>query len=461
MGVVWFVARTEMRHRWLGAVVLIVLVGVVGGAFLASAAGARRTSSALARFESETDAATLEFNVKNGVSPEELAELERVPGVAEVGLLRQLAMFNFDLGFPPTAGPIDEVWGRTVDRARVLEGRIARGADEVNVGPGLARRMNLGVGDTLPFQAFTADDIQTQLCTDQFNPTGPAPNLRIVGIVQRPLDLGARGGAGGVIVVTRAFMDKYGHDIGSFIGSVVRLRTEHGDADVRRVTRAAQQRIFAGEADARSPIASAPACVAQNDRIPNFGAEGIGVEGEGAQSAVDVTTAALWILAGVTAVAGLVAIAFALARRMADEVEHEDTLRALGLARSQRWAATVIQAAPIAIGGAVLAVVVAWLASPLFPIGVARDAEPVRGLDFDAATLWVGAVVVFGSVMVVGAVAAAVVTRQRARAAARPSRATRIMSDAGVAPPVAVGVGFALGRGRGRAIPVWSTIGAM
>src|SRR4051794_41010841 len=113
MSAVWFLARTEMRHRWLGAFVLVVLVAIVGGAFLASAAGARRTSSALARFESDTSAATLEFNVKNGVTPDQLAALERVPGVTKVGLLRQLAMFNPDLGFPPTGGPIDAEWGRT------------------------------------------------------------------------------------------------------------------------------------------------------------------------------------------------------------------------------------------------------------------------------------------------------------------------------------------------------------
>src|SRR5262249_45360449 len=105
MGAVWFVARTEMRHRWLGALVLIVLVGVVGGAFLASAAGARRTSSSLRRFESATGAATLEFNDENGISADQIAELRRTPGVADIGVLHQLAMYNFKAGFLPTAGP--------------------------------------------------------------------------------------------------------------------------------------------------------------------------------------------------------------------------------------------------------------------------------------------------------------------------------------------------------------------
>src|SRR5262245_24648064 len=181
MGAVWFVARTEMRHRWLGAAVLIVLVGIVGGAVLASAAGARRTSSSLSRFERATSAADLEFNVGQP-TPQQLDEFRRLPGVAEMGLLRQMAMFDFDLGFLPTGGPIDQRWGRTIDRPRLVEGRIAHGTRELNIGPGLAERAHLRVGDRVTFQSFTDEDVATQINTPNFDPHGPSPTLRIVGI---------------------------------------------------------------------------------------------------------------------------------------------------------------------------------------------------------------------------------------------------------------------------------------
>src|SRR5262249_61192696 len=61
----------------------------------------------------------------------------------------------------------------------------------------------------------------------------------------------------------------------------------------------------------------------------------------------------------------------------------------------------------------------------------------------------------------VAGLTAAVVTRRRERTIARPSRAARAANDAGASPPVAVGIGFALGRGRGRTVPVWSTVGAI
>jgi ABC-type antimicrobial peptide transport system permease subunit len=438
MGAIWFLARTEMRHRWLGAAVLVVLVGIVGGAVLASVAGARRTSSSLTRFERATNSANLEFSASS-ISDEQLAEVRRIRPVVDVGVLRQLAMFNTMLGFLPTAGPVDADWGRTMDRPLVVEGRRARGANELDIGPGLAKRTHLRVGDRLQFQSFTQQNVDAQINSSTFDPRGPTPVLRVVGIVRRPLDLGARGDTGGVIVPTRAFMDKY-REIGSFPGgTVLRVRTANGDDDAAPVTEA-MRRIFRDD--------------------PQFTALGLGVEGQGAQSAINVTTAALWILAAVAAIAGTTAIAFALARRTADEVDDQETLRALGFARRQWWAATTAQVAPIAVGGAVLSVALAWLLSSAFPFGVGRDAEPDPGIHFDALTLLLGAVVIAGSVLVVGALAAAVVTRRRLRGAARPSRVARAVNDAGVAPPVAVGIGFALGRGRGRAIPVWSTIGA-
>ena len=40
----------ELRTRWRGWAVLVLLVAVAGGAVLAAAAGARRTSSAYPRF---------------------------------------------------------------------------------------------------------------------------------------------------------------------------------------------------------------------------------------------------------------------------------------------------------------------------------------------------------------------------------------------------------------------------
>jgi hypothetical protein len=50
MGAVVFLAARELRARWRGWAVLVVLLAVAGGAVLAAAAGARRTATAYPRF---------------------------------------------------------------------------------------------------------------------------------------------------------------------------------------------------------------------------------------------------------------------------------------------------------------------------------------------------------------------------------------------------------------------------
>jgi len=440
MGAVWFVARADLRRRWLGAAALVLLVGVAGGAVLAASAGARRTHSSLARFEEGTAGATFEIDVGDA-TPQQIQALRKVPVVEGVGQLRQVALYSEAAGFLPTAGPVGRSFGRDIDRSRLVEGRWAHGVDELNIGEGLAARLDLQVGDRLPFGSFTQEQIDSgDLENGTFDPHGPAVDFRVVGIVRRPLDLGVRGEAGGVVVPTRAFMRAYADRIGSFSGTILRVRTRNGDADAARISAAAHA-IFGGS--------------------DSFSVQSLGIEGRGARNAIGVTTAGLWVLAAVTAVAGLVAIALAMARRMAGGADEQDALRSLGLRRRQRWAAVAVQSVPIAVGGGLLAAAVAALASPAFPLGVARQAEPEPGFRLDPTVLGLGFVLVATVVLVVGAVAAVVATAGRTAADARPSMPSRVVAGASLPPTVATGVGFALERGRGRrAVPVWSTIGA-
>jgi hypothetical protein len=428
-------AWMQIRRRWGSIALLTLLVGFVGVVVLASVAGARRTASSLERFEEQYRSADIEIDAGE-ITPEQLRVLRDTRGVAAVGALRQLAMLQRDSGFLPIAGQTDNEFGRTVDRARLVAGRQAHGVHELTIGENLAGKLRLGVGDHLRFDSFTSEQTgEEELDFD--HPQGPSVTFRVVGIVRRPLDLGSRGAGGGVIVPTRAFVQEYGDRIGSFSGAILRVRTQHGEADVPRVIDAARK-IF------RSPI---------------FRAHGLSTEGEGAQSAIDVTTVALWIFAGVAALAGLVAIALALARHIAQVAVDQETLRALGLRRRELWAAGFGSALPIAAGGAVLVVVGAALASPLFPIGVARDADPAPGFDLDWTALSAGFLAVVTLVAAVSALAAVVETARHDRAFSRPALPTQAASRAGAPPAMATGIGFALERGHGRGgVPVHSSL---
>ena len=172
--------------------------------------------------------------------PRRSRAFRRTPGVVGVGAIRQLTIVfskSRDVfvpnSFVPTAGPIDGSFGHEVDRPRIVEGRIARGADELNIGEQLADVLHVHVGDVIHLDSFTPAQVRGEI-TGETRPEGPPVTFRIVGIVRRPLDLGGRGTTGGVVAPTRAFVEKYGDRIGSFTGTILRVRTRHGQADVPR-----------------------------------------------------------------------------------------------------------------------------------------------------------------------------------------------------------------------------------
>ena len=63
MRAIAFVAWRELRRRWLGTVAAALLVGLVGALVLATVAGARRSDSALHRFNVYSRSADVELTL--------------------------------------------------------------------------------------------------------------------------------------------------------------------------------------------------------------------------------------------------------------------------------------------------------------------------------------------------------------------------------------------------------------
>ena len=367
---------------------LTLLVGFVGAVVLALVGGARRTDTSLARFEAWSRAASAEIDAGDA-TPAQIARLRRVPGVAAVAELYQLTLVSASR-FLAVAGQVDDRFGSDVDRARVVDGRLAdqTRSDEITIGESLASEMHLEVGDRLTFHSYAPADIEVARANNATDPKphGPDVSFRVVGIVRRPLDLGGRGTAGGVVVPTAAFVGKYRDQIGSFGGSILRVRTEHGDADLPRVTRAAK-RIFGG-----SEV---------------FSLQSLSIEGQGAQNAIDVTTVGLYLAAAVAALTGLVGMGIALSREIALADGDQLTLSALGVRPRSRMLAAAAVGVPVAVAGAAFALVGATVASQWFPIGIAAEAEPDPGIRVDSLALAIGAAVVLLVVLAISVVAAA------------------------------------------------------
>ena len=116
----------------------------------------------------------------------------------------------------------------------------------------------------------------------------------------------------------------------------------------------------------------------------DFDAQSVAVEAQGANSAISVLTVVLWVFAAVAALAGVVAIGI-----VSDAGDRLGPLRTVCVpgVGSDPGPGELPRSCPLALviagAGVLLAVAVGLAASPLFPIGVARRADPNPGFHVD------------------------------------------------------------------------------
>jgi putative ABC transport system permease protein len=434
-------ASIDLRRHWRSALTIALLIGVTGAIVLATAAGARRSGSALHRFVDDSRTADLQIDVGHA-TPLQLGAFARTRGVASMAVLDAPVLSvhgRTNLNF---ANPVDERFGTRIDRARVVAGRRAspNAVDEVTIGEGLAAKQRLDIGDVLKADSLTPRQMADAFAGhDPGPPAGPRLRFRVVGIVRRPLDLGDLAASGGVVVLTAAFHRAYEGRVATF-STVLRVRTRHPATDVPRVS-AAARRMFGN-----SPV---------------FDVTDLAIESRGAHDAIDVLTLALWIFAGVAALAGCVAIAIVLVRDASRATHNQATLATLGLTHGDRLRALLPRAVLIAGGGTLIAVVGAVLASPLLPIGLARRADPQPGFHADWLVLAAGVVGVTASVLLISYIAGRRATRLGARGLVRERGAGAALGEmtAALPPAAANGARMALQPERGeRAVPVRSAV---
>ncbi len=445
MAAIRLLLRTELRRRWHGVVLLTVLVGVVGAVVLATAAGAQRSDQALDRFEVWSHSSDIEFLIGGALTPGQVAAIRHAPGVRAMARLTAPGIFiDKAPQLTAIAAPVDARFGRTVDRARLVSGRAAdqNNPFEVTVGENLAAQLHLRVGDHLDGQSYSvAQGTMSVVNQDPGPPAGPHINLRVVGIDRRPLDLGDRGATGGVLILTRAFgREVAGKTVGTF-GTVFRIRTSRGAQDISAVVHEVRA------------VAHNAAYIQVNP---------LNIESEGGRGAINVLTVALWIFAAVAALAGVVAITIVLTREIWLFGVDQPALRALGLTRRQRVVLVGFPALVVAGGGAAIAALGALAASPLFPVGLARRADPDLGFHADPLVLGFGVVGIVAVIVAIGFVASVRGTAPAAldadtAARRRPSAVVALAARVGCAPAATNGLSMALEPGHGRtAVPVRS-----
>src|ERR1700745_993357 len=143
--------RLELPRRWRSLSALALLVALATATVLTAVAGARRGQTAFDRLWARTLPATA--TVLPNQPGFDWAKVRRLP---EVAALTEFAVsYSFFVGCcPPVQGafpPGDSQFGRTIERAVVLDGRLwnPRRADEVVVTPKFAATSGKHVGDVL------------------------------------------------------------------------------------------------------------------------------------------------------------------------------------------------------------------------------------------------------------------------------------------------------------------------
>ena len=110
------------------------------------------------------------------------------------------------------------------------------------------------------------------------------------------------------------------------------------------------------------------------------------------ERSLELQAGALWLLAGLLALTGVVVLSQALARQAFLESGERETLRAIGMTRRQLFAVGLLRALAVGAVGAAVAIGLAFALSPLAPLGdLARNAEPDPGLSIDVAVFTIGA----------------------------------------------------------------------
>ena len=170
-----------------------------------------------------------------------------------------------------------------------------------------------------------------------------------------------------------------------------------------------------------------------------------------------------WVLAALAALAGTLVMAQALSRQAALENETYDILRSLGVSRRQLFAVGMVRTLAVAVLGVIGGVAIAYLLSPLTPVGVARVAEPSTGFALDWTVVLLaglGAVLVAIALGIWPAMRAARMrTAYGGQALGAPSPLTGLVPRLGAAPSMSIGIRRAIVRGHGRnAVPVGSAL---
>jgi ABC-type lipoprotein release transport system permease subunit len=441
-------SRSELRRRWPALVLLGVLAGVAGGLAMAAIDGAGRTQTAYQRMRADYAAADAVFFPSQVRADVDSTRLGQIPEVeAWAGFASTISVLDEVPGGGPLV-PVGSGWFTTIERAKVLEGRLPDpDRDDEAVINAAARdegkQLGLGLGSVLTWRNLSPADMEALGADgppadyDWSKASGPVTKLHVVGVVRLPMEsvmsfastpllLPGPGWAKAHLMSGAAASSATGAQV-NFFNAFVRLR--HGAADVPAF-QAGVARIY-GRADI--PVKDL------SDDIKRV------------QRSLDVERTALLLFATAVLAAAAVLVGQAFVRSVRAGADAAPVLRAMGLSRPGLIAGLIAPHVVTALVAGITAAVTAVLLSPRFPIGLGRQLDPDLGLHVSWRVLAVG---VAGTVVVAllacALVAWITVRRLTGRPRTRRGQLVGAATRAGAPVPAAVGASLALETGPSR-----------
>jgi hypothetical protein len=426
-----------------------VLCGLAFGVAATAVAGARRTASSFDRLRRVTEAydAGIAIDAPGAFPDTHARDRYDNSTIHRIEALPQIVQFTTATAYVASSSPDwefalyapeDTTFGNAVEKERVLRGRAPASdrADEVAINEAAVDQAHVDVGSVLHLKTLSPRQRMQMLTGDQHafdhGFRGPELALKVVGVMRGSQDVVGRPSPS--ILATPAFDRTYRGRV-AYSARLILARYAPGVTADQFET--ALHRIT-------------------NNRLGDFAAA---TEDRPARNAAGALADGLWVFALVAAIASIVTVGFAVSRHAALAEADQYALTSLGFTRWQRAGGIVAATAPIALGGAALAVVVSVAASALMPVGIARRIEPDPGVRVDI-TVAVAVFVIVIAVVAFAALLGALAATRRAGARARAQRAPALASSlaAGGTPPVVTtGVRLAFDR-RPPALPVRSAL---
>lgn len=445
--------RSDLAARWRALLGLALLLGLIGGAVLTCATGARRTDTAYGRLLTWAHASQLQI-VEPMPTSAYYRAVRKLPGVESVSE----EIFD-DAALPAAHGPSaiqvtalsspDNSFGVRTDRVKILAGRMWRPADPraVMVDEQLAVRYHLRPGSVFRLSIIPSNPLTSN--AELGKAVVVTATVTAVVAFENQIVPATAANAEPAVLLSPPFARTSLAASASY-GTALAVQLRPG-ASVAGVAAAATALAQA------NPIMKAAGRVYVTDLTAYAAAT---------QRAIRPQAVALGAFA---ALAGLILLAVAsqlLSRQLVLDSRDFPVLRALGMTPGQLLALSLARIAVVTAVGGALAVVVAIAASPLTPIGPARLAEPQPGLAVNVAILGPGlALIVLVPLALVLATAwrtarhSSAASRAADQAAPERSSRTADVLGAGGSLTRRIGVRMALQPGRGRtAVPVRSAL---